>query len=504
MSLNAPSGKRLQAFSYDDFQGVDSSRDVASLDTGQQQHLSVLNNGYANFRGIILRDRGATQRKSAQGDRLIKHVTFFGRNLAAWAQRDDGGTTLKAEPNGLTQSLAYPKDAVVSSTIFNNKLITFSRQQPMYEYDGSKWSKNANERERPAFGVAIQRRLAIAGGVDRRTTVDFSRMDNTEIFTRDEPEGSLEVTRAGDIDIRNIIGTFDEIKGLGVFENSRLAVFTNDQALVYAISPDITRWVIDEKTSVRKGTVSHNSIANTGNDLLFASRSGVESLRRSDNNGVTIFSVPMSAKIEELYKRTLRLVPNVEDISAFYDPDYGQYHLFMPQSDILSTRFTMTMGVDGNVKWSTGSFLNARCGASLGGVTILGTNGGIFDVNEYEEQSTVLPELEVVTPILWHGSLTETKKTSEFILQASGKGRLLVDCYNEDGKKFYSMQIDLDKNDNGDDNRTFLALSNQYSRSFEHEYKGVQFHIRAIGGSDRIKIIGLAVMVEVVQPIRTK
>ena len=90
-SVTSPNGQRLQPFSYDDFQGIDSSRDVASLDTGQQQHMYHLKNGYPNFRGIILRDRPLAPRTSVPGDRLISHVTFFGRNLRAWARRDGGG-----------------------------------------------------------------------------------------------------------------------------------------------------------------------------------------------------------------------------------------------------------------------------------------------------------------------------------------------------------------------------------------------------------------------------
>ena len=122
-SITSPNGQRLQPFSYDDFQGLDTSRDISSLDTGQQQHLYHLRNGYANYRGIILRDKGLSPRKSAPGDRLIQHVTFFGRNLLAWAQRDGGGITLKAEPNGLEAKEVYPRDATVTPRIVTGKQI---------------------------------------------------------------------------------------------------------------------------------------------------------------------------------------------------------------------------------------------------------------------------------------------------------------------------------------------------------------------------------------------
>jgi len=498
-SVTSPSGQRLVPFTYDDFQGIDSSRDVASLDTGQQQHLYQLKNGYANFRGIILRDRALEPRKTTPGDRLISHVTFFGRGLLAWAQRDGGGTTIKAEPNGIEAKEIYPKDATVSSTVFNNKLFFFSRDSAMYNYDGLKFTKSTNERERPAFGVAIQRRLAIAGGLGRSTIVDFSRVDEPDIFTRDEPTTSTSVTKAADIDIRNIIGTSDEITGLGVFEQSRIAIFTNDQCLVYTISPDYTKWVIDDKTSVGVGCCSHNTIANVGTDILFCSRSGVHSLRRSEANGVTIYAIPLSSKIEELYKQLYRSVKNKADISAYYDQDVGQYHVFFPQSDTLTTRLTMSISPtpDGQNKWSTAQYLNQRCGAALGGTTCIGTSGGVFNVKEYEETgATNIPALEIVTPILWHGSLTETKHAREFILQASGQGRIIIDAFNHEGKFMHTITVDLDAPDGVDDDYTFLPLSKQYNRPFSLQYKGVQFRMRTEGGSGRIKIIGFAVLVE--------
>jgi len=496
--ITSPSGQLLQPFSYDDFQGIDSSRDIASLDTGTQQRLYVLNNGYASFRGIILRDRGFSARATTPGDRLITHTAFFGRNLLAWAQQDGGGTTLAAEPNGIKALEVYPRNATVSSTNFGNKLVFFSPNERMWKYDGSTFSINSNENARPAFGIAIQRRLATVK--QGSTVIDISRVDDDTIFTKDESTNDTSVTKAADIDIRNIIGTSDFITGLGVFEKSRLAVFTNDQTIIYAISPDYTKWQIDDKASIGVGCASHNSIANVGTDILFCSRSGVHSLRRSDNNGVTIYSIPLSSQIEELYKSLFAGVPDKSDISAFYDQDNGQYHIFFPRSDKDVTRLTLTISpsTESANKWSTGSYLNARCGTSLGGSTVLGTSGGVFDIKEYEDTTvTQVPDMEIVTPILWHGSITDTKQTREFVLQASGQGRIIIDAYNQDGIKFTSFKVDLDATQNQPDDRTFLPLMRQYNRPFVYQYKGVQFRMRTEGGFGRIKIIGFAVLVEV-------
>ena len=122
----------------------------------------------------------------------------------------------------------------------------------MYKYNGFKWADiTANSDPRPAFIVSIQRRLAIAGMPGKRTVIDFSRVDDGDIFTADEDANSPSVLKAADIDVGNIIGTADEITGLGVFENSRLAVFTNDKTLVYEIHPDYTQWT-DQRQSQRQ------------------------------------------------------------------------------------------------------------------------------------------------------------------------------------------------------------------------------------------------------------
>ena len=497
-SITAPSGQLTEASSYDDFQGIDTSRDIASLDTGAQQRLYVLNNGYASFRGIILRDRGFTPRRTTPGDRLITHTAFYGRNLLAWAQQDGGGTTLCAEPNGIKAVEVFPSNATVSTTIFGNKLVFFSPEQIMWKYDGISFAMNANDKKKPAFGIAIQRRLATVE--QGSTIVDFSRVDDDVIYTADESATETSVTKASDIDIRNIIGTNDFITGLGVFEKSRLAVFTNDQTLIYAISPDFTKWQIDDKASIGIGCVSHNSIANVGTDIIFCSRSGVHSLRRSDNNGITIYAIPLSSQIEELYKALYTAVPDKSDISAYYDQDNGQYHVYFPQNDKNVTRLTLTISPDpqGTNKWSTASYLNARCGASSGGFTVLGTSGGVFNINEYEDTSVEqVPDMEIVTPILWHGSITETKQSRSFILQASGQGRISIEAYNQDGTKFAAFKVDIEPTQGKDDDRTFLPLMRQYDKQFVHQYKGVQFRMKTEGGFGRIKIIGFAVQVEV-------
>ena len=266
----APSGVSVKVYPYEDFMGIDASRDKGALDTGQKQHMVEIKDGFADWRGTLVRDPGAKQR--TEGNKYIKNIQFFGRDLAVWAQIDGGGTSLKSERDHIREEV-YPRAAVVTSTNYNNKVVFASRDYGMYQYDGFAWRAiESNSDPRPAYIVSIQRRLAIAGMPGKRTIIDFSRVDDEEVFTDDEDDNATQVTKAADIDIGNIIGTADEIKGLGVFENSRLAVFTNDQTLVYQLHPDYTQWQIDDKANIKIGTISHNSIVQAGADLLFCSR----------------------------------------------------------------------------------------------------------------------------------------------------------------------------------------------------------------------------------------
>lgn len=498
-SFLAPSGVSVEVFPYEDFQGIDASRDEAALDTGKKQHMLQIKDGFADWRGTMVRDPGAVPR--GEGNKIIKHVAFFGRDLAVYALKDGGGVTLssdRASTFGAGHELTevYPSNSIVTSTVFNSKTIFATRGQNMRQYDGMKWDEIIPDTDnQPAYIIPIQRRLATAGHAGNRTTIDISRVDDESVFTEDEDVNASQVTKASDINIGNIIGTADEIRGLGVFESNRLAVFTNDQTLIYVLHPDYTQWTIDDKANVNVGTISHNTIARAGNDLLFCARDGVHSLRRSETNGVTIYSLPLSSKIDTIYRSLINSVTDTELINAYYDQDNGQYHVFFPQTDLLTKRLTMTVSPiqGGESKWSTADFLNTSCGRSLGGVTIIGTPGGVWNRLQPEDVTEITPDMEVITPILWQGAINDTKTSYSFILQATGTGVLQVEAFDEDDRTLSSFQFDID--DSAEDDRFFdVPLSKQYERKFEHRYRGVKFKFTT-SGDGLLKIIGFAVTV---------
>ena len=213
-STLAPSGVKLTTHSYHNFQGIDSSRDKTSLDTGDQQHLVNCENAYCDWRGGIVRDNGATKRATTIG--TVRHLAFYGRDLAIWAETQDAGTALKAE-NGAELSDVYDIDATITSSVFGGQTIFASQGYPLEYFNGTEFKRSESlSTQDPAYITTLQNRLIIAGGEGSATKVKVSRVDDSSIFPEDEEDGAAQVTKAIYFDIGNVIGNQGSIKGLGL------------------------------------------------------------------------------------------------------------------------------------------------------------------------------------------------------------------------------------------------------------------------------------------------
>ena len=498
-TVKSPSGIKSKTFAYENFQGLDTSRDVTSLDTGKDQHLNQVINATCDWRGQIVRDPSCVFR---EGKHKVNHVRFFGKDEVLWVEQTGSGLTFRSDRDHVLEDV-HPSAAIVSSTVFNQSVQLAARARPLYRYDGISFQRNqspALNELLPAYCTSIQRRLAVAGIPGKETQVHFSRVDQDEIFPEDEDATSTNVLRAGFIDVANLLGTADQITGLGTFEQNRLVVFTADRAIIYRIDPDIDNWLVDDNANINIGCTSHNTIVNAGTDLLFCSRSGIHSIKRSEDNGILVYSYSLSDKIDLLYRELFNSVEDPEKISAVFDQDTAQYHVFFPRTgDFLCTRLTLAMNPEGGQaqpKFSTGDFLNARCGAFLNGKLIYGTTGGLYEVLKIEEErdGAFTPEMKITTPLLWHGSLEDTKEVQAIVVQAAGKGKIEIDAQDDKGRVLGSMFMEVD--DTSDDNYfQDVPLSRQYERKFQHRYRAAQYRIRSEGGSGLLRLIGFAVTV---------
>lgn len=490
----------VRTWAYQGFAGLDTSRDATSLDTGSGQHLAQIVDATCDWRGQIVRDPAAVH---LAGDQTVQHVAFYGTGRVAFVEEDGAGVNLRAD-TGVTLHDAFPAGRAVSTSVFSRQLHFASRGSLMRSFDGSSFKTNPSPALallRPSFLATVQRRLAVAGMPGAPTEVHISRVDNASIFPGDENISEVSVLRAGIIDVGNIIGTADEITGLAAYEQTRLVIFTADRAVIYEIDPDIDRWTLDASTNIRIGCVAHNTIRNAGTDLLFCSRAGIHSIKRSEQNGILVDSYTLSDKVDLLYKRLYQSVEDPTQISAIYDADRGQYHVFFPQpGGQLCHRLTLALNPEGGETstgpaFSTGSFLNARCGAFLAGELVYGTPGGVWRVIPDEAplpEGAVTPQWDVVTPLLWHGSLTDGKQTHSLTVQAAGRGVLEITAEDRTGRTLGALRLEIDAATD-DTDMTEVPLSEQYERQWQHRYVAARYRFKLVKSEGLVRLIGFAI-----------
>ena len=477
----APIAIKSSATTYYGFRGIDRSRDITAMETQKEQNFWALDNCYVDYRGQLIRDPKFFLH-SGSNRFPVKALRFYNREGVCYAEEDANDTHL-ASDRGHRVDQAYQKGAIVSMTNFKGKVHIFSENTRMYRYDGFQFD-TATTSITPSFGVPIQRRLAVAGFKDRPTTIEFSRVDNPDIFLEEEAI-TEEVTRASFIDISNLIGTADEITGLGTFEANRLAVFTKDQTLVYIIDPDFEQWQLDSRANLRIGCISHNSIVNAGSDLLFCSRRGIHSIMRSEQNGITIAEASLSDEVEPLYQELVKTTPDPRMISAVYDQDTQTYHVFFPrpggtQTKRLSMNFRSGYEM---VNFQLGDTLLPRCGAFLGGRLMFGTADWVYEATyRVITQDTGLSDLRrspmiAETPVLWLGDFLNSKRTHSMILQATGRGRFYVDALDDEDRLMTTLEVNLDRIE-GDTHWGDAPLKSDYSFPFNHIFRGVRLRFR--------------------------
>lgn len=479
----APISVSTDATTYYGFKGIDRSRDITAMETQEAQNFWLLDNCFVDYRGQLIRD-AAFFLKAGSNRFPVNTLRYYSRDDFVFAEEDANSTHLgSSASSGHRVDSAYPKTASVSMTNFQGKVQIFSRGEKMYKYDGLNFASSTAS-IKPSFGVPIQRRLAVAGFKDRPTTVEFSRVDSSDIFLNEEAP-STQVTRASFIDISNLIGTADEIVGLGTMEANRLAVFTKDQTLVYIIDPDLEQWQLDSRANLRIGCIGHNTIANAGSDMLFCSRRGIHSIMRSEQNGITIAEASLSDEIEYLYQDLVKTTPDISRISAVYDQDKQTYHIFFPRNRGTATkRLSMNFraGYE-HVNFQLGDTLLPRCGAFLGGKLLFGTADGVYEATDRVfTQDTGLSDLRrspmlAETPVLWLGDFIGNKRTHTLLVQATGVGRFFIDAMDEQDRLMTSIEVNLDRI-KGDEHWGDAPLKADYTFPFMQVFRGVRLRFR--------------------------
>jgi hypothetical protein len=487
--VNSRTSRRLTP--YQNFTGLDSSRDLFNQDDGERQALHVLENAFTDFRGQIVRFGPARYRF---GDLPVRHSVHFDTDTLVVASERNDGLQLESE-QGYQNDFIFPRSAILSSTVFNRNIMLTARGLAPTIFDGSKFRFTASTAATlalPAFCTTVQQRLCIAGLSASDTQVMVSAANSIETFFGDEAVDASSPLRAGNLDIANLLGTADKVTGISSFETDKLCIFTNDTAFVYKLDPDITLWELQTEASANYGAASHNTIQQAGSDLLYCSRSGIHALRRLTDNGLQITSVNLSEKIDQIYRDFFDKVTDPQQISAVWHPDEGQYHVFFPIADSGKyNHLVMTLNSgDVGPTFSTGDYLGASGGTFLGGDLVFNTKRGVYTVERTEGEEGVMPNVQVETPVLWMGGLDSVKQSKNLIIQAFGNGELTVTAVDDQSRDKWQATFML--TDEDDDGRRTVPLQRQYERPMSIRFRGLRFKFE-FKGTGLFRIIGFAV-----------
>lgn len=487
---------------YTSFAGLNTSRDEVSMERPEAQPFIELDNLYCTSSGYLTNE--PTIDRLFEEDGEITHMRFFSsvNSHLAYAVKRQQGITLKSWGRNLNRDIkaenVFRRDASVSSALFSGKVIFAGGGDSLYAYDGFSYNKITSATIKGGRYVAqIQNRLAVAGFDGNPNEIALSRVDNAGVFVSDERVDEVSILKAARFNVQNQIGNGDRIRGIATFENNKFAVFTNDRVLVYLADQDFSAWALDTRLVVRYGTLSHNSIVSVGDEVFFCSRAGVHSLRRSSLNGTTVFTNPLSEDVQELYQRLLAQVENKDRVSAYFNPDEGRLHILFPVNSTLSYRLSGSItpvrqeGESTKVKWSVSTYAGLTCGESLAGNHVVGTVSGFYEIAPWYDSKSVRAEGYAVTPFLWHKDIFQSKRSTALAMYASGVGSIYVDAWNETGRPLGTTEFVLPDKDQNDFKG--VPIQQQYTKPFEHEYKGLKLRIR-MGKGKMIRVFGIGVL----------
>jgi hypothetical protein len=155
-----------------------------------------------------------------------------------------------------------------------------------------------------AFG-----RVWVGGITDNKTTIYYSKLLDGAVFTG---------TGSGLLDIGGVVGQNDEIVALAQ-HNKYLVIFCKNNIVVYQGANDPTTMTLAD-TIKGVGCIARDSVQNTGNDLVFLSKSGVRSFNRTvQENSMPLRELSLNIRDDLVSFLTVETLTNVK--SAYFERD---------------------------------------------------------------------------------------------------------------------------------------------------------------------------------------
>jgi hypothetical protein len=155
-------------------------------------------------------------------------------------------------------------------------------------------------------------RIWVGGLTDNKTTVFYSKLLDGAAFTG---------AGSGLLDIGGVVGQNDEIVSIAQ-HNKYLVIFCKNNIVVYQGANDPTTMTLAD-TIKGVGCIARDSVQNTGNDLVFLSKSGVRSFNRTvQENSMPLRELSLNIRDDLVSFLTVETLTNVKSIyferDAFY------------------------------------------------------------------------------------------------------------------------------------------------------------------------------------------
>jgi hypothetical protein len=152
-------------------------------------------------------------------------------------------------------------------------------------------------------------RVWVGGLTDNKTTIFYSKLLDGAHFTG---------AGSGLLDIGGVVGQNDEIVALAQ-HNKYLVIFCKNNIVVYQGANDPTTMTLAD-TIKGVGCIARDSVQNTGNDLVFLSKSGVRSFNRTvQENSMPLRELSLNIRDDLVSYLTVETLTNVK--SAYFERD---------------------------------------------------------------------------------------------------------------------------------------------------------------------------------------
>lgn len=258
-----------------------------------------------------------------------------------------------------------------------------------------------------AFG-----RIWVANLTNNKSTIYYSRLVDPAQFSG---------AGSGLIDIASVVGNNDEVVALAQ-HNKYLVIFCKNNIVVYQGANDPTTMTLAD-TIKGVGCIARDSVQNTGNDLIFLSKSGVRSFNRTvQENSMPLRELSLNIRDDLVGYLAVETTNNIR--SAYYEKD-AFYLLTFPGSKVtvyFDLRQVLQNGAARSTLWNStdGVPYTAFC-STEDRELLIGLPGKIAKYNGYLDGTTSY-NMTYYTSSSDLGSATTNKMLKKASLVIIGNG----------------------------------------------------------------------------------